>query len=61
MQRSPDEAADFCERKVAHVKKQLDGIGDEINNKSRAISQINKVIHERGREQEANAAKQQGV
>ena len=43
------------------MKKQLDGIGDEINNKSRAISQINKVIHERGREQEANAAKQQGV
>jgi hypothetical protein len=56
MQRTPNEAAAFCNRKIQHVKKQLDEIGDEINSKSSAIKQINEVMLQRSRESEASAA-----
>jgi prefoldin subunit 5 len=58
LQRSPDAAADFCKRKVTHVKKQLDEIGEEMENKQKAITQINMVMMQRSREAEAAAAKQ---
>ena len=50
MQRSPDEAADFCKRKVEHLKKQLDELGTEMDAKQKAIMQINQIMVQRRRE-----------
>jgi prefoldin subunit 5 len=56
VQRSPDEAADFCKRKVEHLKKQLDELGTEMDAKQKAIMQINQIMVQRRREADAAAA-----
>jgi hypothetical protein len=56
MQRSPEKAADFCRRRVAQVKKQLDELGEEIQSKQNAAMQINQLVSHRMREAGAASA-----
>lgn len=56
VQKSPDEAAKFCQRRVTHVRKQLDELGEEIQSKQNAIMQINQVMGQRQRAAQANEA-----
>ena len=56
VQRSPDEAAEFCQRRVTHVRKQLDELGEEIQSKQNAMVQINQVMGQRSRAAQASEA-----
>lgn len=60
MQQTPDKAADFCHRRVAQVKKQVDELGEEIQSKQNAAMQINQLLSQRMREAQAASAQTAG-